>query len=117
MRLGKRSKFLCLLGLVSGAGALACAAGGNDTSWDPQDSGAILSPANDTRSNFILLMADRYGTRTADPAQMAKGIVPIDFPYSVMLGRLSPPVANAEAERAQASQAYEQEQARYGLSD
>ena len=117
MRLSKRSKIFGLLGLVCGAGALACADGGNETSWDPQESGAILSPANDTRSNFILLMADRYGTKAADAAQMTKGIVPIDFPYDVMLGRLSPPVANAEAARAQASQAYEQEQARYGLSE
>ena len=117
MRLGKRSKVFGLLGLVCGAGALACADGGNETSWDPQDSGAILSPANDTRSNFILLMADRYGTRVADPAQMAKNIVPIDFSYSVMLDRLSPPAASPEAASAQSTKAFEEEQARYGLSE
>ncbi|HEY0629262.1 MAG TPA: hypothetical protein VGD23_08035 [Sphingomicrobium sp.] len=77
---------------VAGTIAYACADGGvGPGSWDPQQSSAILSPANDTRQNLLLLMADRYGTPTADPQAMAKGIVPIEFPWKVMKARLSPP--------------------------
>lgn len=76
---------------IAGTIGWACAGGGYETGWDPQESSAILAPGNDTRSNFILLMADRYGTKVADPVQMKNGIVPFDFPYGVMVSRLSPP--------------------------
>jgi len=101
--------------LCCSAGAMvawACADGGYETSWEAQASSGILSPANDTRSNFILLMADRYGTRVADPAQMAKGIVPFEFPYKVMVERLGPPVAPSYDYAAE----YREQQDQYGLS-
>src|SRR5689334_17360277 len=101
-----------MLGLVLGGVAWACAGGGYETSWEPEASVGMLSPHNDTRSNFILLMADRYGTKVADPAQMTRGIVPFDFPYAVMLTRLEPPVERGADWAAQ----YEEQQSQYGLS-
>jgi len=99
-------------GVLCGAVAWACADGGYETSWDAEASSGFLSPTNDTRSNFILLMADRYGTKVADPAQMAKGIVPFEFPYKVMVARLEPPAApNTDY-----SATYREEQDAYGLS-
>ena len=98
-------------GLFAGVVGWACAGGGYDTSWDPQDSNAILSPANDTRANLILLMADRQGTRVADPGRMAKGIVPFDFPYLVMVDRLTP-----EEDPGAAYALYQKQQEQYGLS-
>jgi len=101
--------------LVGSAGAMvawACADGGYETAWDAESSSGYLSPANDTRSNFILLMADRYGTKVADPTQMAKGIVPFEFPYKVMVERLGPPVAPNYDYSAK----YQEEQDQYGLS-
>jgi hypothetical protein len=91
--------------------AWACAGGGYETSWDPQASTAILSPANDTRTNLVLLLADRDGTMVADPRQMTQGIVPFDFPYSVLVERLAPP----EADNAGAG-AFQDPRAVYGLS-
>lgn len=83
-----------LAGLLGAAGAFAiwaCADNDYGTSWDAQGSSGILSPGNDTRSNFVLLMADRDATKVADARQMASGIVPFDFPYSVLVDRLTPP--------------------------
>jgi len=101
-----------LAGMVCGAVAWACADGGYETSWDAEASSGYLSPANDTRSNFILLMADRYGTKVADPAQMAKGIVPFEFPYKVMISRLDPPAPPPTDYLAK----YEDQQDQYGLT-
>jgi hypothetical protein len=81
------------LSVIAGAIGWACAGGGYETSWDPKQSSAILSPANDTRTNLLLLLADREGTSVADPGQMAKGIVPIEFSWKIALARLSPPPA------------------------
>jgi len=111
----RRAGLIALAGVfatVSATIAWACAGGGYETSWDVQSSSGILSPHNDTRSNFILLMADRYGTKVADPTQMAKGIIPFDFPYSVMLERLEPAVDPASRWTAD----YAEQQAQYGLS-
>lgn len=91
----------------------ACAGGGYETSFTPEASSAFLSPGNDTRTNFVLLMADAHGTKVADAGQMAKGIVPFDFPYSVLVSRMAPPAA----EKPSALSSYEEEQARYGLSE
>ena len=96
-----------MLALAGGAIAWACADGGYDTSWAPEEAAGILSPGNDTRSNFILLMADRYGTRVADPLEMRKGIVPFDFPYKVMVERLTP---------ASAGDSFDGNRANYGLA-
>lgn len=105
---------LCgILGSACGAVAWACSGGGYETSWDPEVSSGLLTPANDTRSNFILLMADRYGTAVADPKQMAAGIVPFNFPYSVMVARMSPPTKPDY----DYSAAYEEQQAQYGLTE
>ena len=101
------------LGVIGAGIAWACAGGGYETSWEAEASTGILGPHNDTRSNFILLLADRYGTKVADPAQMEKGIVPFDFPYAVMLARLSPPAEPG----AKFADEYAERQARYGLSD
>ena len=71
-----------LAGLLGAAGAFAiwaCADNDYGTSWDAQGSSGILSPGNDTRSNFVLLMADRDATKVADARQMASGIVPFDL--------------------------------------
>jgi hypothetical protein len=107
--------------LVTGAGtvAWACADGGEGTSWDAEASSAILSPGNDTRSNYILLMADRYGTKVADPAQMKKGIVPFDFSYRVMLDRLSPPPPDNDPDAAYRAyqQADAEHRAAYGIGE
>jgi hypothetical protein len=102
---------IAVAAMMCAAVALACADSGYDMSWDPKDSSAILSPSNDTRANLILLLSDRDGTRVADPAQMAKGIVPFDFPYRVMIARMSPPGTEADPVTA-----YEAERAQYGLS-
>ena len=96
VRMGRIAAGLIALAAVAGTIAYACADGGYETSWDAKQSSAILSPANDTRTNLFLLLADRQGSPTADPATMAKGIVPIDFPWRVMQARLSPPPANDE---------------------
>lgn len=81
---------------AAGTIAYACADGGYETSWDAKQSSAILSPANDTRTNLFLLLADRQGSITANAETMAKGIVPIDFPWRVLQARLAPPPANEE---------------------
>jgi hypothetical protein len=94
-RLG-RALAAAILAVATGVIAYACADGGYETSWDAEQSSAILSPANDTRSNLLLLLADRQGSATADPASMAKGIVPIEFPWQVLRARLSPPPENGE---------------------
>lgn len=109
--------FAGLFGATCAAVAWACADGGYETVWDAQSSAAILSPANDTRSNLILLMADRYGTKVADPAQMNEAIVPFDFPYGVMVDRLSAPVGESDPDaRYQAYQKAEEERrAQYGV--
>lgn len=83
-------RFGGILPIMFGAAALACADGGYETDWDPKNASGVIGPANDTRSNFILLMADRYGTKVADPAQLRTAIVPFQFPYKVMIERMSP---------------------------
>jgi hypothetical protein len=99
--------------LLAGCGlaAWACTDGGYETGWAPESSSGFLTPGNDTRSNFILLMADRDGTQVADRAGMAKGIVPFDFPYKVMVERLAPDRDKQD------SQSYDATMAEYGLSD
>ena len=111
--------FAGLLGATCGAVAWACADGGYETGWDADSSAAILSPANDTRSNLILLMSDRYGTRVAHPAQMTRGIVPFDLPYAIMVDRLSAPVEEPDPDaRYQAYQKAEEERrAQYGVTE
>lgn len=89
--MGRVAAGLMALAAVAGTIAYACAGGGYENSWDAKQSSAILSPANDTRSNLLLLLADRQGSATADPAAMTNGIVPIEFPWKVMEARLSPP--------------------------
>ena len=96
VRWGRVSAAVAMVAAVAGTIAYACAGGGYETSWDAKQSSAILSPANDTRANLLLLLADRDGIAPADPATMAKGIVPIEFPWRVMRGRLSPPPQNEE---------------------
>jgi len=93
------------------AAGWACADGGYDTTWEPENAVGTLSPANDTRTNFILLMADRYGTKVEDPSAMRKGIVPIEFPYAVMIDRLTP------ARESEEQQSYETDLAGYGLTE
>ena len=96
-RWGRVAAAWAVVAAVAGTIAYACAGGGpGPGSWDPQQSSAILSPANDTRQNLLLLLADRYGTPTADPRAMAEGIVPIEMPWSVMDARLSPPMTDEE---------------------
>nr|WP_294847384.1 hypothetical protein [uncultured Sphingomonas sp.] len=82
--------FACSSALI-GSIAWACADGGYETGFEPTDSVGVLSPGNDTRTNFVLLMADRNGTKVADPAQLTQAIVPFDMPYPVFETRLSPP--------------------------
>src|SRR5687767_4140884 len=94
VRMGRIAAGLIALAAVAGAIAYACADGGYEASWDGKRSSAILSPANDTRTNLVLLLADWQGSPTANPATMAKGIVPIDFPWRVVQARLSPPPAD-----------------------
>lgn len=108
-----------LLGVLCSAVVWACAGGGYETRWDAAASSGILSPGNDTRSNFVLLMADRYGTKVADPAQMKRGIVPFDFSYRVMLDRLSPPPPANDPDAAYRAyqQADAEHRAAYGISE
>jgi len=89
----KSTAWLTIAVLIGGASGVAwsCAGGGYETHWDADVSSGMLGPANDTRSNFILLLSDRDGTIVADPAARAKGIVPFDFPYKVLLERMTPP--------------------------
>jgi len=88
---------LVVLAAMAGTIAFASSEGGDGPgSWNPQQSSSILNPINDTRTNLLLLLADRQGTATANPAIMAKGIVPIEFSWRVMSGRLSPPPDNDE---------------------
>lgn len=95
---------------VAGSIAVACAGGdGEEIGWDAEGSNALLSPANDTRGNLILLMADRFGTRVADPKVMTKGIVPFDFAYSTFEDRLYPSKTEGQADP-------ETNEAAYGLS-
>lgn len=75
---------------------MACADGGYETGFDPTDSVGLLSPGNDTRTNFVLLMADRNGTKVADTAQLTQPIVPFDMSYVTFAGRLSPPRKDGE---------------------
>ena len=85
-----------LLAAAAGTIAYACADVGYGGSWEAKASSAILSPANDTRTNLLLLLADRQGSATANPATMAQGIIPIEFPWRVAKGRLEPPPAKDE---------------------
>jgi len=89
----KSTAWLSIAVVIGGASGVAwsCAGGGYETHWDADVSSGMLSPANDTRSNFILLLSDRDGTIVADPRAMAKGIVPFDFPYKVLIERMTPP--------------------------
>jgi hypothetical protein len=89
----KSTAWVSIAVLIGGASGIAwsCAGGGYETQWDAEVSNGMLSPANDTRSNFILLLSDRDGTIVADPAAMTKGIVPFDFPYKIMVQRMTPP--------------------------
>jgi len=80
-----------IVAAIAGSIAVACAGGDDDgISWEAEASNAFLSPTNDTRGNLILLMADRFGTRVADPTIMARGIVPFDISYSTFEQRLYP---------------------------
>jgi len=89
----KSTAWLSIAVLIVGTSGIAwsCADGGYETQWDAGVSSGMLSPANDTRSNFILLLSDRDSTIVADPRAMAKGIVPFDFPYKVLIERMTPP--------------------------
>lgn len=111
MKRNQRIGIAALFAAACGAAAWACADGGYDTSWTPQKSAGILSPGNDTRSNFILLMADRYGTKVEDTAQAPKGIVPFEFPYRVMIERLAP------KHMEDSSEIYTDSTGAYGLSN
>jgi hypothetical protein len=95
--------------VAAGAGSIAVACAGDDgqeIGWDAESSNALISPTNDTRGNLILLMADRYGTRVADPKVMASGIVPFDVGYPVFETRLYPPKKEGEAETGDADAGY-----------
>lgn len=87
---------VALFGALAGAITYASADYGPELSWEPEKSSAILSPANDTRSNLLLLLADRHGTQVADPQQMRTGIVPIEFSWNVMSARLRRPMTDEE---------------------
>ena len=88
---------LFVLAAMVGTIAYASSDGGDGPgSWNPEQSSAILNPTNDTRTNLLLLLADRQGTATANLAIMAKGIVPIELSWRVMRARLSPPPTKEE---------------------
>lgn len=93
---------------AAGSIAVACAGGEDDgVDWSAEASNALLSPANDTRGNLILLMADRYGTRVADPAVMASGIVPFGVNYGEFRTRLNAPAKDDAAESGSEGSAYD----------
>ncbi|MEO7814045.1 MAG: hypothetical protein ABIR87_01220 [Sphingomicrobium sp.] len=79
------------LGLISAAIAYTCSGPVEAPTWDvtksgydPYGSGAILSPANDTRANLLLLLADRHALRmTAADAEPSK-LPLVMMPWRVM---------------------------------
>jgi len=88
---GFRRGAMFAVALLAATAAYPCADSGYESSWTAEGSTAILSPGNDTRSNLMLLLADRYGTKVADAATMNTGIVPVEMPFAIMAGRLTPP--------------------------
>lgn len=78
---------------LAAAGSVAWACGGDwgyQNQWRPDAGVAMLTPANDTRINFVLLMADRYGTKVEDVSRLAEPFLPIEVQYATLVSRLSP---------------------------
>lgn len=102
---GASRKIFCITALaaVSAVVVWACA-GGPDTpewtiakvSYDPYGSGAALVPGNDTRTNLLLLMADRRGAIVRDPATRDDGPPLILAPWKVLAGNAVPPAADSD---------------------
>ena len=92
---------------IAGSIAIACAGGdGEEFDWAAESSNALLSPANDTRGNLILLMADRYGTRVADPRVMTGNVVPFNVTYKTFRQRLYPAKQDGHADTGNDDSAY-----------
>ncbi|WP_156930428.1 hypothetical protein [Sphingomonas jaspsi] len=102
---------MALFMMAAGAlAAIAIACGGDwsyESKWAPQNGIAMLSPSNDTRSNLILLMADRSGTEVAQPAKMT-GWIPIEMSWDAFKDRLfpAPPAESDATEQATGAQPY-----------
>lgn len=89
--------FACSSALL-GAIAWACAGPVESPTWsveksgyDPYGSGAILSPANDTRANLMLLLADRQAVPLTVPGADKPAIPLVMMPWDVMSERAVPP--------------------------
>ncbi len=85
------------LGLLCGAIGLACSGPVEAPTWDitksgydPYGSGAILSPANDTRANLMLLLADRHRLPLRGAAAKATTIPLVMMPWKVMAQQADP---------------------------
>jgi len=89
-----------LIALVA-AGSVGWACGGDwgyQNQWRPEAGVAMLTPANDTRINFVLLMADRFGTKVEDASRLAEPYLPIEVQYDTLVTRLSPAPPKQEQE-------------------
>jgi hypothetical protein len=83
---------------VAAVTAWACADPGTSPTWelvkdypDPGGNAALLMPGNDTRTNLLLLLADRRGATVRDPAAPREGTPLVLFPWKVMSAAASPP--------------------------
>lgn len=88
---------------LSSAIVWACAGGSESPEWtiakvnyDPYGSGAALVPGNDTRTNLLLLMADRRGATVRDAAAKDEGPPLILAPWKVLARNAVPPPADSE---------------------
>lgn len=87
------------LGLLAAAVAYTCSGPVEAPTWDitksgydPYGSSAILSPANDTRANLMLLLADRHGLRMTAASAKPNHIPIVMMPWRVMASQALPPV-------------------------
>lgn len=92
-----RPALFVALGILGAAIAYTCAGPVESPTWDiaksgfdPYGSGAILSPANDTRANLLLLLADRQGVEmkaaNAEPSKLPL----VMMPWRVMAAQAVP---------------------------
>lgn len=102
---GLKRKLIGLTALTTLSGAIiwACAGGPETPEWtiakvsyDPYGSGAALVPGNDTRTNMLLLMADRRGSNVRDVAAKQAGPPLILAPWKVIAAQAVPPAADSE---------------------
>ena len=94
--------------LMAGTGAIgaiawACAGGPESPTlvlakieYDPYGSGAMLVPGNDTRTNLLLLLADRRGTSVRDPATKREGPPLVQAGWKLLAEDARPPAKDSE---------------------